>query len=469
MEPMISFRCAACGRGLKVKADKAGRRARCKCGAEVVVPKAEGPQTSPLAEGPPPIHDDNGPIPLSPDEPAPPSVPSTPRLSLDDEPAAKSPSAPTPPIMDADEEEGTYQLVEAFEKPVEEEKPKRGPVKEEEEEEEGKAEGEEEDEALRKKREEEEEALRQRRKRLVSQRKGPEDPAPWRIAQKGLLFLAIAIGIWAGATGIQRLFVFLGALEPSEYASIAENKLVAPDDPPVAGQSRRLYVADFCVGLIAGSHLFTVGKILLIFSISLLLIELIVAAIGFVICLKGPREFGARLLVQTGLVLSGLNFLLILVFQLLPLTGLIRYTLIPYLAPEVAMMAANTERVDPIHIAWGSVPLLDVFLALLFQMLILIQPVLIACYLRAIARALKIESLQQQAEGMIRLGLGTAFAWLAYLLLMNSGSSEVLLMVLRAIYLLGTAFFLGELVWLTMVLLGSRVRIEQVLKVGWVA
>jgi DNA-directed RNA polymerase subunit RPC12/RpoP len=468
MEPMISFRCGSCGRGLKVKADKAGRRARCKCGAEVQIPKAEA--------APSPAGDDHGDtIPLSSDPPARPPAPSpsTPRLALDGDeppkPPTSAPAAPPRPPVDDDDDDGTYALTESFDKPPEEEKPKPKRTEGEEDEDEIKAEGEEEDEALRKKQEEEDEALRQRRKRLAEQRKGPDDPAPWRIAQKGLLFLALGIGIWAGSVVIQRLFVGLGALEPMEYASIAEGDLVSPTDAPVVGQSRRLDLADFCIGLIGGSHLFTIGKILVILSVSLLLIGLIVAAVGFLICLGGPREFGARGQVMAGLILAGVNFLLILVFQLLPLTGLIRYTLIPYLAPEVAMMQANVERVDPIHVAWSSVPLLDGFLAFLFQMLLLVQPVLIACFLRSIAKALKIESLQEKAEGLIRLALGTAFVWLAYLLLMNSGSSDVLLLVLRAIYLLGTGFFVGELITLTFVLLRSRVSIEQVLKVGWVA
>jgi hypothetical protein len=102
-------------------------------------------------------------------------------------------------------------------------------------------------------------------------------------------------------------------------------------------------------------------------------------------------------------------------------------------------------------------------------MIILAQPVLAALFLRAVGMSLKIVSLQELADAVIRLCLGTAFVWLAYLLLMNAGTSEVLLMTVRAVYLLGTCFFLGELIWLTVVLLRSRGSIEKLLQVGWSA
>jgi hypothetical protein len=468
MDPMISFRCPACDRTLKVRADKAGRRARCKCGAEVVIPRAVPEASSiPLSEAPAPRAQagEVGTIPLSPDKPS----PSTPRLAVDDGPAAPppAPGPAAPPANDEDEEEGTYGLIEGFEKPAEEEKPKRRPpAKGEEDEEEP---DEEDEEKAAKEKEEEDEAMRQRRKRLAGQRRGPTDPEPWQHVQKGLVFLAVAIGLWAGGFFLHQLFVFVGGMLPSQYAYVASHELVFADDPPVVDRGRRLDRTDFMLGLISGSDFFTMGKVLVFLALALVLAQLAMVAVGALVCLKVPKEFGARLQAQALIALAGVNFVILLVFQLLPLTGLIRYTMIPFLTPEVAMLEANTDRVDPIHVSWSGAPIVEIFFALLFWLALLAQPVLIASFLRAVARSLKMESLEQTATGLIRLGAGTAFAWMAYLLLMGSGTSDVLLLVLRAVYLFTTVFFLGELIWLTLVLLRSRVGIEKVLKVGWVA
>jgi hypothetical protein len=477
MDQMISFRCSSCKRPLKVRADKAGRRARCRCGAEVVIPRATEPGGIDLSEPPRPP-DDRGTIPLSPDRPAPaggeaeavrataPS-PSTPRLGLDDE-APAAPAAPPPAAAaadDEDEEEGTYTLLEAFDKPVVEIKPKRGSGEDEEDGEEG----EEDDEQARKVKEQEEEALLARRKRLASTRKAPVDPAPWRKVQRGLLFLGLAAGLWTGAFCLHGLFLLIGSLAPPDYAYMASNELVSANDPPVPGRSRSLDRADFALGLLAGRGFLTLGKWIFGAAVLLLLAQLGLAAVGGLACLGAPREFGVRGQALAVVVLAGVNFLILFFFQLLPLTGLLRYTLIPFLAPEVGMLSANVDRVEPIHIAWSAVPLVELFFAMLFRVALLAQAVLLASFLRGIARSLHIDSLQQTSESLIRMGLGTTFAWLAYLLLMNSGTSDVLILVLRAVYLFATAFFLGQMVWLTLTLLGTRVSIEKVLKVGWVA
>src|SRR5262245_5747262 len=54
MAAVITFRCSACKQVLKIGADKAGRKAKCRCGADVVIPSASEPD-EPARPAPPPL------------------------------------------------------------------------------------------------------------------------------------------------------------------------------------------------------------------------------------------------------------------------------------------------------------------------------------------------------------------------------------------------------------------------------
>jgi hypothetical protein len=498
----ISFTCPACHRTLKAGVAMSGLKARCKCGAHVLVPEApeEGVETIPLVDEPgsaPAARagEDRPAIPqVREDDLLPRDPPGRPRLTLDedeellppvpgkghhpagragdelalppagprdllaDEPALPAPAS-RPAADEADDDGQTYGLKDSFDVP-----PAPAPASpkrlhprgdEDEEEDEEKEDG-----------KKEEEAPRRPRRPLG---KIPVDQDQWRAVQLGCYILAIGMVVWASAFALQRLFVLVGALGPMEYAGVASEELTDPDQPVEAGVARRLDRTNFILGLIAGSSFLTLGEWILRLALVLALAQTVMTAFGYATWLGGPSQLGMRRLSMAGLAVAGASFLVIFLFKFLPLTMLIRYIMIPFLAPEVAMLTANGDRIDPIHITWSGAPFVEVFFALLFHMVLLAEPVLIAVYLRSAAQALKIESLQETTDGVIRLGLGTAFINLCYFLLMNAGCSPPLLLVLRAIYLLGTGFFLGLLLWLAFVLLRSRDSIERVLRVGWVA
>jgi hypothetical protein len=490
-EDMIHFRCPGCGRALKARADKVGRKARCACGATVVVPEAgetpvlpveedaEGPATpsaSPAAEMPPPI-------PLVEEPPAagrspgkavsPQARPGTPVRP----PAVKTPSPPTPPgtavpppspAADTDDadDEGAYRLVESFDKPIAPPPPAYRGDEEEEEEKSIELEEEEEEEG---KEDEEEAALRERRKRLISQLKKIEHPEAWERVRQGLLLLTLGVAAWALGLSAQRLFVALGAFMPLEYGSVASLYLTEAVETPAAGEPRALDRVDFFLGLLGGSRLFLLGKVLTILGVSLLLIGLLLAGVGWGLCLAAPPQQGARGLAWAGLGLVLANFFMVLFFQLLPLTGLYRYTLVAYLFPEVAITEGNTGRAEPIHLSWSLAPLGEMFLALFLQLLLLAPLVLSAVFLRAVGLALKVESMQNNGVSLIRLSLGTAFAWLVYLCLINAGTSNVLIIGLRAVYWFASAALVVLLCWLGQALFYGRESVGKVLKVGWAA
>jgi hypothetical protein len=177
-----------------------------------------------------------------------------------------------------------------------------------------------------------------------------------------------------------------------------------------------------------------------------------------------PPDHAARSQLVACLAVCATSGFLVFVFQLLPAFGLFRWSLLLFMVPEVAMMDANIGLLYPIHIEWGLVPGLEVFLAVFFQLLVLAEPVLLAVFLRACALTMKVDSLERTSGALVQMGLGTAFIHLAYLLLANVGTSDVLMMVLRVLYVMGTCFLLGYLLWFLFVLLHTRTVLERVLK-----
>jgi hypothetical protein len=539
MEP-IRFRCPSCDRSLKAPADKAGREAKCKCGATVVIPS---PSTSDadlmfsdddlrlkssgdfqeraaaelLREPPPPpapAHDltleasttsggdftfeapprgepaadlmpdftlektagpsrpaaDGGPgpeavLPLL----QPPPVPAgaiTPAPPVAAAPAAVAtepaedmtyglidePVAPPPPPRAKDD---TAKKKPAKGKATKDDKAKaRDGVATRDE----KADGESDD-----------EEGRPRKRKGAGLRTAPEEPERWHAVRRGMLFVAAGLAVWAASVFLQRAFVLAGASTPMQYSYVAERELGSAPEDPQPGESRTFYRSHFLLALVAGEDHFTLALWLVLMPALLLMLgHVVLTAFGYLSCLSAPPDHGTRFLLMLCLGTALGSFFLVFVFQLLPALGVLRSSLILFEVPEVAMLSVNAGRLYPLHVAWGWLPGVEVFVTLVFTAVILAEPVLFAAFLRACALTLKVESIDRNAQALVKLGLGTAFINLAYLLLAQAGTSDVLLLVLRVIYLLGTGFLLGQLVWFVFVLLRTRSDLERVLRGEWV-
>jgi hypothetical protein len=402
---LITFPCPSCGHVFKLGADKAGRKARCnKCKAEMVIPSASQPAQAPAAG------------------------------------AAGGPAA-------AEDEEGGYGLIGEF----------------------GTAHEELEVEMKRRKKEQdeldkklEEEATQRRRTRRPAQlRKAPIHPEKWEKVRLGLIFVASAVILWTLSFLLHKTFVFLGVTAPMEYAFLATTELVDPVETPKAGESRVYEKGRFTIALVAGSDYFDVGIWLVRVAFIFSLLQLIVAGVGYALFLAAPPRFGMRGVTITLLTVIGVNFLLVFVFKVLPTVGAMGYMNIPYVVPEVAMLNVNTERIEPIHLAWSASPFWESLLAILFTMLPHAEFVLMTLFLKGAARYLRDEPLEETGRSMTELALGNSFIALTYLLLYNAGTTEVLQWVLRVVYVLGVGFFFGQLIWFTIALFGARGRIAK--------
>jgi hypothetical protein len=390
---LITFRCAACKAVLKIGADKAGRKAKCKCGAELTIPLvSEDLATAATTSAPAAVH-------------------ST--------------------AVDQDEDGPATGYGLAPEREPEAEKPKEQPKEQK----------------ATPKPQDEEEQERKRRRR-AAMRKAPLDPVAWEKARMGILLVVIATSCSIMAFALQRAVLPLGMLKGPEYAADAEiGMLVAEDQSPAPGEDLELDRTRFVIGLLVGSDRLDLGLWLMRIGQAFILLQGLTAIAGCAICLAVPSRFGTRGLLVACLSVATLNLILQVVFKLLPLFGAWGYTMIPLLAPEVAMTMANVNRQLPIAVYWSDAPFWEFLAALVVQMLYCAEPVLFCLFLRAVALQIRDERLQALANALILMALGTAFALLAYYLLSVTGTSDVLGWVLRVVYGLWAAFFLAQLIW----------------------
>jgi hypothetical protein len=415
MAAVITFRCSVCKQVLKIGADKAGRKAKCKCGADLTIPAA----SEPAAATPPPL------------------------------PSGKP---------DDDDEGGTYGLIDVITTPtpVAEAKPKKTGDEEEDEEDDEGGEG--------------KSALVIPEGAAQKRAKAPRarallEPEKWLKVCLGLKIVSVGLWIWLGAALLREIPMLIGLFNRPEYARVR----LRYDDPKTYTQltgegpadSIQLTKPEFMMALLTGDGVATAGLWLFRISAIFLMVAHLTLVTGYAFCLAVPPRFGTRGQALTLLILGVVNALFTLFFRLLPAFGTYDWTLIPVAVPEVALLDANLEREVPLSIQLSSLPMLEYLLSFLVMGTYLIEPVLIGSFLSSIALSMRYEPLREWGDGMVRLGLGTAFVTLAYMVLMVCGSSDVLTWLLRLVYLLGLGFFLGQLGWFAVVVMWTPPEIMK--------
>jgi hypothetical protein len=200
------------------------------------------------------------------------------------------------------------------------------------------------------------------------------------------------------------------------------------------------------LALLSGTDFFNTARALMIIAQILMIVVTALWMTGYGFCFAVENRMGTHGQLITLFVLSTINLLLNIFLWLLPITGVIRYVLVPAFAPEVAMAEANTERVVPLHVSWGGIPTVEVILALVINVVQLLEPIMIGIFIWTIACMVRDEPTENKAMGLIQIGFGVLFMILAYHMYAVAGSSSVLVKLLRAIYLLWFSFQIGMIV-----------------------
>jgi hypothetical protein len=283
--------------------------------------------------------------------------------------------------------------------------------------------------------------------KIKVRRKNIGDLEAWRKVYNGLLFLMIGACVWGGAFGLHALVIFLGLIQGPEIGINAERFLMPPPQPPaVVGEGAALDMPMFFLSLVSGSDFLNTARVLMIVSQVLLIVMAALWMIGYGMCLPIENRLGTKGQLIALFSLSGTNILLNLLFRFLPLIGALSYVLVPFYAPEVIMSEINTERAQPIFLAWCWSPTWEILLAFLVRTVMMLEPILIAIFIWTIALMVRDEPMELRALGVMKMGFGVVFMILAYYMYSCAGTSSVLVKVERVIYLLWFAFQVGFIV-----------------------
>jgi DNA-directed RNA polymerase subunit RPC12/RpoP len=293
------------------------------------------------------------------------------------------------------------------------------------------------DELERRKREEahNRKAEKKEKMRITVRRKNIGDLDAWAKVHHGCLFLLAGACVWGAAYGLQMLVVFLGLIQGPELGVNAE-RFLFPN--PNYGM--------FFLSLVSGSDFANTGRVLMIIAQVLTLIQAALWMTGYGMCMAIEPRMGSRGQLVGLFSLSGANVLLNVFFRFLPLIGVLNYVLVPFYAPEMVTGEVNTERSQPIHVAWMSIPTLEIVIGLIVQTALLLEPILIGVFLWTVAQMLRDEPLEIRGMAVIRIGFGVLFLILAYQIYACAGTSSVLVKVLRVFYTLWFAFQVGMIV-----------------------
>jgi len=375
----ITFRCAFCDHGMKVGAEKAGRKAKCpKCKKELTIPKPEG----------------------------------------------APPASPAPAANPADE----FKVGEAYGllvDPAEEEKQKQ------------------------RLREEEEQKRKMEKKekkpppRIEIKQKELKNKKQWLLVRKAIPFYLIAIGVWGAAFLFPLLVVVIGLFSGTDFNAADKNLLQEMPDNPAPGHVQGVDRVSFGIALIASADAAGVGNAFFILGFILALAQGGLMLTGYFISLAVPDRFGTRSQVKALIVLGCINLFVILVFKLLPTLGVIGYGLMALISPAAAMGDINIDRQTPLLVFWCFSPFWDMTFVVILLILLYLEPILMGLFLWSVGISIRELDLEEAGLGLAKIGFGVLFTMLAYLIVGAAGTSEVLITVLRVVFILWVGFTAG--------------------------
>jgi hypothetical protein len=285
------------------------------------------------------------------------------------------------------------------------------------------------------------------------------NPEEWRKVGFGAKIIAVGLVLWLAAFVLYRVPLALGMTAGEEFAAAADKHLGGGSFD--SGKAAGFDLATFAVGIVAGdswtSLMLTVARLAQV--LSLLAYGPLLA--GYVICLAVPDRFGTRLQLKVIFSLALLNIISLIVFKLLPLFGVIRYTLLPFVMPEVAMLEMNAERTESLLGFWLKSPVLEVYLATLLTLLHYLEPAMIATFVHSVGMAVKSEGLEVNGLKAMKLSFSQLFIQAIWLMASVCGTSVVLLWTLRFVYTIAVGFFAYQMIFTITTLLSISAVVEE--------
>lgn len=378
----ITVRCSTCRHTMKFSAEKEGKRAKCpKCDAIIVIKPEEEP--APVAAAP--------------------------------EEAAAAVEAPAPSAEDEDSK-GGYGVyldpeIEERRKALAEEEARKAKDKK-----------------------------RKKLPKVGRKIKAIPDADAWKKVRLGMIFITLGCIVWLVTHILQGSFLLIGSTEFAEYAALIDGHLaIRGGDGALPERGRFWDINELGVhlGMVAGRDFTGYARLCMTLGALLYFLQAMFFGLGYLFYLPAPRRFGmfGQSIIAVALVFF--NFVFMFAFKILPVLGVHRYVLIPFVIPEIVMTEYNMERTVPIHLMWAGAgwgALFEQLLNLFLRFLQYMEPAMGCIFLWSAGVTVKDDDLAERGKGLTQMCLGTAFVLLCFHMLSLCGASPVLVIVLRVVY-----------------------------------
>ena len=282
------------------------------------------------------------------------------------------------------------------------------------------------------------------------------DKEQWEKVNTGLLFVFMGVTVWLAAHLLHGLYVVLGNVDFPEFAKI----LIGELERPPADKLNML------IGMISGSGFLRFARGTMIVCFVLMIVQSLLWFVGYGFCFAVPNRYGTSTAISFTTATGVINFLNTIFLRLLPTVGAYNLILIPLLVPEISMTEFNTERSLPINVLWSPMPFWENFATVVVEFLMYLEPVLMAEFLWCVGMSLRDRRIEERARALVQLGLGQFFILVAYHMMAVCGTSAVLVIVLKVLYVLWYCFSLLFIAWLAGLLLKTREVLTQKIAFG---
>ena len=202
------------------------------------------------------------------------------------------------------------------------------------------------------------------------------------------------------------------------------------------------------------------ARVLHILALVLVLIKGGLFLTGYLMAKPVPDRFGTRLQLKLLIIFCCLNLVLVLALRILPLCGLFPGW-IPLLTPEVALTEANISRALPLHVFWSFSGFWVEFFTQIILFIQYLEPILFGVFIWTIGLCIKEDDMAEAGLGLSKIGFGVFFLLLSFHVVSCCGTSDVLVAVLRIIYILWVCFSFGWIYRFVTVLLVARDTLDK--------
>ena len=303
---------------------------------------------------------------------------------------------------------------------------------------------------VRKKREEADEKKKEAKKNdakpiITVKRKNIGDLEVWAKIDKSMIWFLAGILILGFIHLLHGLILILGVIQGPEFAGPVVRFLIRPDQPPFElGEGDVLDRASFIMAMLGGSDNVGLTFGIMIFMQILGWAQTGVWMAGYSIAWpSAPVDEGGKGQLIACYSLGGFNFLMNFFLVFLPMVGAYSYLMVPLWGTEMAMAEFNMERSVGLHLFWSFSPFVEEIFTILVLCCRYMEPLMICYFIWTVGYAIKDEPLEKMAIGSLRMGFAILFLLVTFHVFAMTGSSPVLVKVLRILYLLWYFFIVG--------------------------